>query len=130
MDNQDWLQQQLKNSERPIADDGFSDRVMAKIQQVRVETVREKKSQRSVELLVLALAVVAGLTIALFNLPLAGLDTWLTAINTETAQIFAQVPGQGIIPLAHGFASTIGLLIIAGWLLTAASCGWSLMQLR
>ena len=121
MDNQDWLQQQLKSLDGPIADDGFTDQVMAKLERQRL-TVKPRAALKSavfaVELWVVILALVLGIAIALFNLPVVELSTWLVEQNTK------------FVLVSKTLASSIGLLLITGGIVTVASCGWSLMQLR
>lgn len=114
MANQDWLQQQLHNAQPYIADDGFSDQVLA-----RLPPQRHRRASQSQLTLLLATAI--GAAIAAFGLFVAN-------DSAQLMQAWAQWLHE--MAISNSSANSLSVTWLVAWCLAAMTSAYTLLRLR
>lgn len=115
----DPLMRQLKAAEVPLADDGFSQQVLARL---ATEPARLPLTVVSAHphghRWILLLALVAGALVALFGLSTLSIESLLLT------------GGEEVLSFAGFTLTSFGLWLLAGWALTLTGCTWTLALAR
>ncbi|AFV00408.1 hypothetical protein [Simiduia agarivorans] len=118
-EHKDPLAEWLSEQETPLADEGFTHRVMAGIETANKPTASPAADHMDKRhWLILLLAALAGLLVSLLGISAVDLAGLLSASREE------------VISFAGFTVSGMGLWILAGWTLTLTGCGWSLTLAR
>lgn len=117
--HKDPLAQWLQAQEIPLADAGFTHKVMARIDATHARnTSAAGATLDRRQWLILLIALVAGLLVSLLGFSALDLSSLLSASRQE------------VVSFAGFTVSGMGLWILAGWTLTLTGCGWSLTLAR